>query len=95
MIARFAGASLGLLAFGVATLMGLVAGNPTQVVLSRALWSLVVFCMLGLAIGSIAQAVIDEYTNRKLKELLPAGKDGSSDSAANGSLSPAAPTGQE
>lgn len=65
MIARFAGGMLGLLAFTVATLVGLAAGNPPTVILSRALWGLVVFCLIGLAVGMAAQAVIDEYMSRE------------------------------
>jgi hypothetical protein len=66
MIVRFTGATLGLLAFSVAILGGLWADNPTTVVLSRAIWSLVVFCVLGLALGAVAQAVVDEYARRRL-----------------------------
>lgn len=71
MVARFTGGILGLLAFGVATLAGVSAGNPADVVLKRSLSALVLFCVIGLAIGAAAQAVIDEYMARKEKELFP------------------------
>ena len=65
MIARLSGATLGLLAFAVAVLCGLWAGNSSTEVLSRAIWSLVVFCALGLTVGVAAQAVIGEYARRR------------------------------
>jgi hypothetical protein len=69
MIARYTGAVLGFLAFGVACLGGLAAGNPAQVVLSRAIWSLIVFCIIGLAIGTAAQAVINEFEAQTTAEM--------------------------
>jgi hypothetical protein len=69
MIARFSGAVLGLLAFGVSTLAGVLSGNPATVVLSRAIWSLIVFCVIGLLVGFAAQAVIHEHENRRKREL--------------------------
>ncbi len=69
MIARFTGGIMGLLAFGVAASVGLVVGNPAEVVLSRALWALAVFCALGLAVGAAAQAVINEYANKRNQSL--------------------------
>jgi len=65
MIVRFSGATLGLLAFSVAILGGLWVGNPVAEILSRAIWSLVVFCALGLAVGAAAQAVVEEYARRR------------------------------
>ncbi len=72
MIARFCGAVLGLLAFGVATIAGLAAGNPPEAVLSRSLWALIVFCVVGLIVGTVAQAVVNEYLRNKREELFPA-----------------------
>ena len=66
MIVRFSGVTLGLLAFSVAILGGLWTGNPVTEILSRAIWSLVVFCALGLAVGAAAQAVIGEYARKRL-----------------------------
>ncbi|MFH0982167.1 MAG: hypothetical protein V2A79_11570 [Planctomycetota bacterium] len=69
MIARFSGATLGLLAFSVAVLGGLWVGDPATVILSRAIWSLVVFCVLGLVLGTAAQAVVAEYARRRFDAL--------------------------
>ena len=65
MIVKFSGAILGLLAFSVAVVGGLWVGNPATVVLSRAIWSLVVFCALGLVVGFAAHAVVEEYAHRR------------------------------
>ena len=65
MIVRFSGATLGLLAFSIAVFGGLWAGNPVGLILSRAIWSLVIFCALGLVVGAAAQAVVEEYARRR------------------------------
>ena len=65
MIARFSGATLGLLAFSVAVFGGLWVGNPATEILSRAIWSLVSFCALGLVLGAAAQAVVNEYARKR------------------------------
>jgi hypothetical protein len=65
MIARFSGGVLGLFAFTVAAIAGTVVGNPPMAVITRALWALVVFCVLGLVVGMAAQMVIDEYVTRQ------------------------------
>ncbi len=65
MIVRFSGATLGLLAFSVAVVGGLWAGNSPTLILTRAIWSLVIFCALGLALGAAAQAVVEEYARRR------------------------------
>lgn len=69
MIARYCGAMLGLMAFGLATLTGLLAGNSPELILSRALWSLAVFCVIGLALGAAAQAVVNEYEAQRASAL--------------------------
>ncbi|MCB9851302.1 MAG: hypothetical protein H6817_11435 [Phycisphaerales bacterium] len=69
MIARFAGGVLGLFAFGVAATVGVIAGNPPMTVVSRALWALLIFCMIGLVIGQATQMVIDEYVTRQEEKL--------------------------
>ncbi len=81
MIARFSGAVLGLLAFGVATVAGLIAGNSPVTVLSRALWALVLFCVIGLVVGTAAQTVVNEYITRKSEEVLPPEKGKSKEGA--------------
>lgn len=65
---RTCGASLALLAFGVTILRGVAVGNPAEVVLSRALWALVVFLFIGLGAGWVAQTVIEEHHQLKMEE---------------------------
>lgn len=64
MIARFSGATLGLLAFTVAALGGLWAGNSVTLTLSRAIGSLVIFCLLGLLLGGAAQVVVNHHAHQ-------------------------------
>ncbi|MGI0149375.1 MAG: hypothetical protein ACREDF_07585 [Thermoplasmata archaeon] len=65
MIARYTGASLGLLAFAVTSVAGLVTGNPVTVTLSRSLFALFVFCLIGLVLGGAAQLVVTEYERNR------------------------------
>ncbi|GJM26180.1 MAG: hypothetical protein DHS20C16_25950 [Phycisphaerae bacterium] len=71
MVARYTGAVLSLFAFGLASIAGLIAGNPPEVVLSRALWALAVFCVIGLAVGAAAQMVLSEYSIEKTAAAMP------------------------
>ena len=71
MIARFSGGVLGLLAFGIATMAGLAVGNPPEVILSRSLWALVIFCVIGMVVGAAVQAVVNEYIARQTKTIFP------------------------
>lgn len=71
MIGRYTAAILGLLAFSVSAVVGVVIQNPAEVTLSRAIWSLFVFCVIGLVVGSAAQYVINDYAKRRLAESLP------------------------
>ena len=59
MIRRVAG-SLGLLAFAVCVVAGMNAGNSTATVLSNALAALGVTFVVGLAVGAMAQRMLDE-----------------------------------
>lgn len=61
MVARFTGASMGLLAFTVSASAGLLVGNPLEVTLSRSILALFLFCLLGTVLGMAAQRVINEY----------------------------------
>ncbi|MCH7814509.1 MAG: hypothetical protein IID40_10880 [Planctomycetes bacterium] len=70
MVARYTGACLGLLAFGLTVFVGLAVNNPVTVTLSRAIWALAVFCALGLVLGGIAQMVIHEHARRRHEEVL-------------------------
>jgi hypothetical protein len=69
MVARYAGASLGLLAFAVAGIAGLIVRNPVEVVLSRSILALVVFCALGLILGGVTQWVIAEHEHQREQEI--------------------------
>lgn len=91
MIARFTGGIMGLLGFGVAALAGALAGNPFDVVLVRALWSLAIFCVIGLAVGAAAQAVINEYALKRAEALATTDNDTSQAEAPDGNSIPAAP----
>lgn len=69
MVARFAGASLGLLAFTITIVAGLFAHNPVAVTLSRSILALFLFCILGLVLGTAAQFVIAEYEQNRESEI--------------------------
>jgi hypothetical protein len=68
---RLCGASLGLFAFSVTILLGLLAGNPANVVLLRALQAMLAFCLLGMCAGWVAYRVLDEHALRKHREMFP------------------------
>jgi hypothetical protein len=61
MVARYAGASLGLLAFAITTTAGLLVNNPVDVTLSRSIQSLFVFFGIGTVLGMVTQRVITEH----------------------------------
>jgi|CXWL01.1.fsa_nt_gi hypothetical protein len=69
MVARFAGASLGLLAFATTTVAGLYVGNPPTVILSRSILALFTFCIIGLLLGKASQAVVAEYERNRRAEI--------------------------
>jgi len=69
MVARFAGASLGLLAFSVTIAAGLYANNPPLVILSRSVFALFTFCVLGILFGVAAQSVIAEYERSRRSKI--------------------------
>ncbi len=69
MVARFAGASLGLLAFAAIAVAGLYVGNPPAVTLSRSILVLFTFCVIGLVLGKAAQAVVSEYERNRKSEV--------------------------
>ena len=59
MVRRMAG-SLALLAFAVCLFAGMNAGNSTATVLSNALAAMGVTFVIGLAVGAMAQKMLDE-----------------------------------
>ena len=69
MIARYTGASLGLLAFAVATISGLLVQNPVSMILSRGIFALFVFFIIGMVLGHAAQMVITEYESGQQSEI--------------------------
>lgn len=68
-IARYTGACLGLLAFAVTSVAGLLTGNAVTVTLSRSLFALFLFCVLGLVLGGAAQLVVAEYERNRESEI--------------------------
>lgn len=69
MIARFAGAVLGLLAFTITVFAGLYVHNPVSVTLSRSILALITFCVIGLVLGGAAQLVVAEHENERESEI--------------------------
>ncbi len=86
MVARYTGACLGLLAFGLTVIVGLAVNNPVTVTLSRAVWALAVFCALGMVLGGIAQMVIHEHAHRRQEEVLGPASESAPDSALDDAL---------
>ena len=78
MVARVAGAVLGLLAFSITVFAGLWVNNPIDTTLSRALWALCIFCAIGLVLGAATQASINEQMRARREHLLdePASPEG-------------------
>jgi len=70
MIARFAGAVLGLLAFAVTIIAGLCVRNPVTVTLSRSILATFVFCVIGLVLGAMIQLVVAEHEKGRRAEIL-------------------------
>lgn len=69
MIARFAGASLGLLAFIIAIAGGVYAQNPVTVTLSRSILALFLFSFIGAVLGTAVQMVVNEFEQRKRADI--------------------------
>ncbi|HOB74227.1 MAG TPA: hypothetical protein PKG54_06850 [Phycisphaerae bacterium] len=68
---RLCGAALGFLAFSVTTFLGIAAGNTAEVTIRRAVGAMVVFCVLGLCTGWVANRVLDEHALAKSREMFP------------------------
>lgn len=69
MVARYAGAALGLFAFTITIVTGLLAQNPVEVTLSRSLLALLLFCLLGLVLGTAANMVITEFETSRQADI--------------------------
>ncbi len=89
MVARLAGASLGLLAFAITLVAGLLVGNPVTVTLSRGILALFMFFLIGLALGTVAQMVIKDHVRRREAEI----KERYREESASGQTSAGAPSG--
>ncbi len=63
------GAQIGLLAFAVALLAGMLSGNAPTVVLLRALGALVMGAIVGQAAGWAAKQVLREYLQKRKTEI--------------------------
>lgn len=63
------GASLGFLAFAVATLSGVMVGNPLGTIVGRALAALFAFYVLGRLLGWLAERVLAEREEALCQDL--------------------------
>jgi hypothetical protein len=66
---RLCGAALGLFAFAIAILQGLLVNNPTETTLIRAVQAMFAFCVIGLCVGWVAQRILDEHAIRRNNEM--------------------------
>lgn len=82
MVPRALGAALGLLAFSTTIIAGLWVRNPVSVILARAIWAMLVFCVIGLVLGWVVQVVVREHIKRR-EESLFASQDQQTDDHAN------------
>lgn len=82
MVARLTSVSLGLFAFAVSTLAGLYVQNPATVTLYRSILALVIFSILGLAVGHAAQKVAREHLRAREAQVLQRYPDESGTGAA-------------
>lgn len=85
MIARFAGAGLGFLAFTITALAGIFVQNPVTVTLSRSILALFLFSLIGLAVGAAAELVVREYERNRESEIRDRYR---KDSAVTGEVEP-------
>lgn len=66
---RRAGACLGLLAFCLTIVRGMGTGNSPELVLTRALWAMIIFFVLGLVLGFAGHLAINEHSANRAKAL--------------------------
>lgn len=66
---RLCGAALGLFAFAITILQGLLVNNPVETTLVRAVKAMFGFCVLGLCLGWVSHRVLDEHALRRSNEL--------------------------
>jgi len=61
MPAKLVASSMALIAFAIAIMAGLSAGNPSAVVIWRALVSMIVVYFVGMLVGAIAERTLNEH----------------------------------
>lgn len=66
---------MGLLAFVVSVFGGLITRNRFEFILSRALWAMLAFCVLGALVGWAAQRVVREYRGEQYEEVFGKSED--------------------
>jgi len=66
---RLCGACLGLFAFSIAIIQGLIVDNPADTTLVRGVEAMFAFCLIGLVVGWVAQRILDEHTVRRHGEM--------------------------
>lgn len=76
MVSRFLGAGLGLLAFAVAGIAGIVVHNPIEVTLSRSLLALVVFFAIGRLLGGAVELMVEEHVRGRRSAVEGPGESG-------------------
>jgi hypothetical protein len=69
LMVRLCGACLGLFAFSIAIIQGLMVDNPTETTLVRGVEAMFAFCVIGLGVGWVAQRILDEHTVRRNGEM--------------------------
>lgn len=67
-MARTIGAALGLLAFAVSLIAGLVVQNSIERILARALLASVIFVIIGMLVGGAIDLVLAEYVAHRTRE---------------------------
>lgn len=58
---------MGLAAFFIAVLSGLMVDNPADVILARALVAMIACCTLGSCLGAMAERAIDEQLRTRAR----------------------------
>ena len=89
---RLCGAVLGLFAFSIAILQGLLVNNPTEATLIRAVQAMFAFCVIGLCAGWVAQRILDEHAVRRNNEMFKVVDEEEEEEASQGAQA-AAPAG--
>lgn len=60
---------MGLAAFFIAVLSGLMVDNPADVILGRALVAMIVCCVMGSVLGSMAERAVSEHLSERAEAL--------------------------